>query len=722
MFDRLARFVVRRRWLVIAAWLIAAVAIVPFSPKLGDVTNSDPASFLPDSYESAQADDLARQAFPDQSGATALLVFKRSDGAPLDKADQQLARQTAVAVGDAGIERVRAVRTGAPDQISPDGKLQLGLVSLEGTSGEEPVMDATEAVRDEAAAQLEGSDLEVGVTGEAAIMLDDRDAHDTAEKTVGMATIGLILLLLLVVFRSPVAALLPIVSIALVFLIAGSLIALVAEGFGFDVSLDLPPLLTVVLFGIGADYILFTLFRYRERLRSGARGPEALIYATGRIGEVITFAAFVVIVAFSALGLSQLGSLQTMAPGLVIGVAVMWLAGVTLIPALLSLLGPRVFWPSRSWQKNPPNPIYRRIGGVIARRPGRVALASGGLLAALAVGAVFYSADYDSINQLPSDAPSRVAYEDLRQSFPAGAIVPTQVYVSDEQPLDRSKINALATDAERPPGVASVKPPIFSPDGRTARIDVVLKDNPYSNQSLDAVAGPIRDAAHESGAGEHVLIGGQTASSADIRTATNKDFGLVLPVAAIVIALLLAWLLRSLVAPLYLLAAVMLGFAATLGFTVGAFQGIFGEPGLKSMLPIILYLFVVAVGTDYSILMTSRLREEALAGHSPRQATALGVEHGGPAVAAAGIILAGTFTALLLTGIASLMQIGFAVSSGIAIAALVMATLLVPSVTTLLGRWAWWPGHRDTTGPRPGEEQAVTHAGSDAAEVSDPSG
>jgi RND superfamily putative drug exporter len=720
MFDRIARFVVRRRRLVIAAWLIAALAIVPFSPKLGDVTNSDSASFLPDSYESAQADELARQAFPDQSGATALLVFKRSDGAPLEKADQRLAGQVAVAVSDADIERVRAVRAGAPDQTSPDRKLQLGLVSFEGTSGEEPVMDATEAVRDEAATRLEGSRLEVGVTGEAAIMLDDRDAHSTAEKTVGMATIGLILLLLLAMFRSPVAALLPIVSIALVFLIASSLIALVAEGFGFDVSLDLPPLLTVVLFGIGTDYILFTLFRYRERLRSGARGPEALIYATGRIGEVITFAAFVVIVAFSALGLSQLGSLQTMAPGLVIGVAVMWLAGVTLIPALLSLLGPRVFWPSRSWQQNPPNPIYRRIGGVIARRPGRVALASGGILAALAVGAVFYSADYDSINQLPSDAPSRTAYEDLRESFPAGAITPTQVYVTGDEPLDRSKVRALAAGADRPQGVASVNPPIFSPDGRVARIDVVLEDNPYSNGSLDAVAGPIRDAAHASGAGEQILIGGQTASSADIRTATNSDFGLVFPVAALVIGLLLAWLLRSLVAPLYLLAAVMLGFAATLGFTVGAFQGVFGEPGLKSMLPIILYLFVVAVGTDYSILMTSRLREEALAGHSPRQATALGVEHGGPAVAAAGVILAGTFTALLLTGIASLMQIGFAVSSGIAIAALVMATLLVPSVTTLLGRWAWWPGHRGTTGPRPREEKTVEKVEPVAAEVSDP--
>ncbi|MCD6726006.1 MAG: MMPL family transporter [Solirubrobacteraceae bacterium] len=703
MFDRLARFVVRHARLTIGLWLVAAIAIVPFSPKLGEVTNSDEASFLPSSYESVQAARLADRAFPEQSGATGVLVFQRADGGRLTAADQGRLASVAQGISGAGIDRVRGVRTGA---ASPDGRLQLAQVRFAGSSGEDAVMDAAQAVRDETARRLDGSGLRAGMTGEAAIKLDDRDAHGTAEKTVGIATISLILLLLLAMFRSPIAALLPIASIALVFLTANSLIALAAQGLGFDVSLDLPPLLTVVLFGIGTDYILFTLFRYRENLRTGARGEDALIHAAGRVGEVISFAALVVIVAFSALALSQLGSLQTMAPGLVIGVALMWLAGVTLIPAVLSLLGPRVFWPSRTWQREPRASAYRRVGQLIARRPGRVALASGGALAALAVGALFYTADHDSINQLPGGAESRQAFENMRASFPAGSITPTQVYVTGDERLDRAKVLGLAAEHQHPDGVASVGEPAFSADGRTARIDVVLKDNPYSHAALDAVDGPIRDAAHASGAGQRVLVGGQTAASVDIRTATNRDFALVFPVAALAIGLLLAWLLRSLVAPLYLLGAVMLGFAATLGFTVATFQGGLGEPGLKSMLPIIVYLFVVAVGTDYSILMTARLREEALRGRPTREATALGVEHGGPAIGAAGLILAGTFTALLLTGIASLMQIGFAVSSGILIAAGIMATLLVPSLTMLLGRAAWWPGHRDERGPRPGEEPA----------------
>ncbi len=705
MFLRLSHFVVARRWWVIAAWILAAVAIVPFSPKLGDVTNSNEASFLPSSYESAQADELARKAFPDQAGASALLVFSRQDGGRLTAADERTIGATARGVAGAGIDRVAGIQTGSAEQRSPDGKLQLGYVRFQGSSGDAAVLDAAGSVRDQAAQRLEGTGLQAGLTGEAAIKLDDRDAHSTAEKTVGIATIGMILVLLLAVFRSPVAALLPLASIAVVFLTASSLIALAAEKLGFDVSLDLPPLLTVVLFGIGTDYILFTLFRYRERLRAGVRGREAVVEAAAKVGEVISFAAFVVIVAFSALGLSQLGSLQTMAPGLVIGVALMWLAGVTLIPAVLSLLGPRVFWPSRRWQQPPRAAVYQRIGALIARRPGRVGLASGAALLALAGGALFYSADYDSINQLPSGAEARTSFEQLRRSFPAGAITPTSVYVTGEQKLDRGKLAALATEQKRPEGVAQVKPPRYSADGRTARIDVVLAANPYSTTALDLVDGPIRKAAHDSGAGERILVGGQTAANADIRAATNRDYMVVFPAAALAIGLLLAWLLRSLVAPVYLLGAVMLGFAATLGVAVGAFQGLAGQSGLKSILPVILYLFVVAVGTDYSILMTARLREEALEGRTPRAATALAVEHAGPAVAAAGIILAGTFTSLLLTGIASLMQIGFAVSTGILITSLVMATLLVPSLTALLGHRAWWPGHRDRQGPPPPAEK-----------------
>ena len=189
-------------------------------------------------------------------------------------------------------------------------------------------------------------------------------------------------------------------------------------------------------------------------------------------------------------------------------------------------------------------------------------------------------------------------------------------------------------------------------------------------------------------------MGGETALTVDLRDTVNRDMSLVFPVAALIIALILGLLLRSVVAPAYLLAAVALGFAATLGAGVAIFQGLSGSDGLLFMLPIMLYLFVVAIGTDYNILMTSRLREEAVEGNDPRTAADLAVEHAGPTVAAAGIILAGTFASLSLTGIGLLVQLGVTIAIGVLLVSLLMATVFVPSLSALLGHRVWWPGHQ----------------------------
>lgn len=702
---RLSSLIVDRPWRVIVLWLVLAAVLVPFAPKVQSVTSSNEASFLPSSYESVQAQRVAKRAFLHGSGTSAVFVFRREDGGRLTPADRAAVSRTARALSAAGVARVQRVATG-PDALSPDGTIQLAQVQVDGTAGDKAVMDAVTKLRARTEPLVAGSGLRAGLTGDAAVQLDDQNAHHTAEKTVAVTTILLILLLLLLLFRSPLAALLPLVSIALVFGIASSLVGLAGKTLGFHVSLDLPPLMTVVLFGIGTDYILFLLFRYRERLRAGDEHRDALLVAFRRVGHVISFAGLVVIAAFSALGLSSLESLRTMAPGLVISVGVMLLAGLTLVPAILSLIGPRVFWPSKRWRTHSRSGVYARLGRLIARAPGRTALAAGATLFVLAAGALGYAANYDTLEMLPKGSESRQAFSDLRQAFPAGALAPTEIYVTGSKPIDRSSLDRLAGDLRGTEGVAAVRPAELSANRRTARLDLMLKANPYSSAGLDAVAGPIRKAAHASKAGENVLVGGQTATLADVRTATARDYKLIFPVAALVIALLLAVLLRSLVAPLYLMLAVGASFAATLGGAVLTFQVALGQPGLKSSLPVILYLFVVAVGTDYSMLMMTRLREEMLAGASPRAAAGLAVEHGGPAVGAAGIILAGTFGSLLLTGIGSLMQIGFAVSTGILVASIAMATLLVPAVSALLGRRAWWPGRasRPPIDPAAGEQ------------------
>jgi RND superfamily putative drug exporter len=384
-----------------------------------------------------------------------------------------------------------------------------------------------------------------------------------------------------------------------------------------------------------------------------------------------------------------------MAPAFIISVAMMLLAALTLIPALLALIGPKVFWPSKRWQVAPQGRLWKRLAGQIARHPGRMAAASGGLLVVLAIGMFFMHGSYDFTGSLPSNTQSAQATKQLQSSFPAGALSPTQVYVTGRQQLTKAELATIVARLQRVDGVAAVAPAVLNPSGTTASISLSLKAAPDSAAALDLAAGPLRAAAHAAaGPGRQALVGGETMAMADIRAANSRDYTVVFPVAALLILVILAVLLRSVIAPLYLLVGVGLGFAATLGASVFAFQWIKGDPGIVFMLPMMVYLFVVAVGTDYNILLTTRLREEIVEGASPHDAAAMAVEHAGPTVAAAGVILAGTFGSMMAAGIDLLSEMGFAVGIGILLVSIVMAAILIPSVATLLGSRIWWPGHQ----------------------------
>ncbi|MBX6357968.1 MAG: MMPL family transporter [Micromonosporaceae bacterium] len=703
MFGRLGHLVVHNPWKVIAAWVLAAVAIVAFAPSLSDVETQDQANFLPSSYESVKAQQLAEQAFGKTEDATATIVVKRADGKALTEADQSKVGNLAQRLESAQIDRVTGVVTG-PQAVSPNKQVQLVTVGLTGNPDDQRLHDAVKRIRDVSGSTLAGTGLAEEVTGDVAMSLDNQDAFDTALKVVSIATIALIIGLLLFIYRSPVAALLPLLVVTVVSMISPGLIALVAQAFDLQVDQSLQIILTIVLYGVGTDYILFLLFRYRERLRAGEPSKQALVSAVRRVGEVIASAAGAIVIAFLALLLAVFGFFTSLGPALAIAVAVMAAAAVTLVPAVVSLIGTKVFWPSKSWQRTPKGSAFQRLGRFTGRRPGVVALISGGVMVALALGALGMKTDFDQTAQLPSDTESAQGFKDLQSGFPAGALNPTTVYVRSDngQRLDPTAVERFADGLKQVPGVGSIMASAtgaeaeLSKDGTVAKIDLLLSDSPYSNKALDVAGDSLRDAAHaQAPDGTTAYVGGASSIFADIRDANSRDLMVIFPVAAVLTAVILALLLRALVAPVYLMLAVVMGFFSTLGATVLAFQGIGDRPGLSFLLPTILYLFVVAIGTDYNILMIARLREEARRGNDPRTAADNAVQHGGPSVGSAGLILAGTFASMLLGGISFLVEMGFAVSIGIAISAFVMSMFLVPSLTALLGHRAWWPGHGD---------------------------
>ncbi|WP_081982191.1 MMPL family transporter [Streptacidiphilus albus] len=699
MFHRIGRTVVRHPIWTIVAWLIAAVVIGITAPALP--SNSNQSSFLPKSYESIQAADLQTKAFPQAFTPSADVLFQRADGGQLTAADKAEIATIAKQIEAKKIDQVQLVIPGPP---SPDGKYGLALVQMNSATAGQPAQnDASKTLRTDVTQLVQGTDLTAKVGGSAPTALDQQNASSKGMALTGIGTVLVILISLLLIFRSPILALLPLISIfALVSTTADGLIADATKLFGLQANSSVSEILLVVLLGVGTDYFLFLMFRYRERLRAGEDAKTAMINAVSRVGEAIASAAGAVIIAFLALLLSSVGFLKQMGPALAIAVAVTLLAGLTLFPAICSLIPPRVlFWPSKKWQKEPEGAKFAAIGRTVQRRPALVAAVSGVLMIALALGTFGFKATFDmSAGAVPKTAESMIVQNEMAAAYSAGAAEPTEIMLNSTngQPLNTSELATYAQKLQTAPGVASVAPAKVNQAGTTADFSVELKYAAASNQALSSISG-IRDVAHANAPnGTVALVGGMTAIYTDFNAAINHDYRTVFPVAAILIMIILGLLLRSIVAPWYLMASVALGFGATLGATVLIFQNLQGQSGLMFMLPVIMYLFVVAIGTDYNILMIARLREEAREGRAPREAAAEALRHAGPTVAAAGFILAATFAMLTLGGNSFLAEMGFALSFGIFLAAFVMAMFFTPSLTALIGHAAWWPGHADRNG------------------------
>ncbi|MGW4497578.1 MMPL family transporter [Micromonospora sp. NPDC004336] len=695
MFTTLATAVVRRPGRVIAGWLLAIAALTaatfavygPEGPRPAD----SQADFLPARYESARAAGIAARIFPDQPGTSAVLVVRRADGAPLTPDDSARIDGLPQELRVAGVTGV------TPGATAPDGRLRLAEARLTGDAHDEATIQAVGRLRDATDDALAGSGLVAGWTGEAAGAADSF----LLDMIVNGAMMLVILVLLLVVFRSPTIALLNLFLVLLVAQAATGLLALGGKVFGYALDASTTGLLPVVLLGIGTDYAVFLLFRYRERLRAGEDRRTAMVHAVGRIGGAVTVSALVVAVAFGALVLSRLASFQVLGPALAVAVLLMVAAALTLFPAVYSLLGRRAYWPAKIDAPGHDDAASTgpaaRAGQLVARRPARVVLATVAALALLGLGALQHRPSYE-LDALPSGSESAEALDWLRSGLPAGTLSPTDVY------LTGAGVDAAGAErfAERLGEVPIVAAPagVEIVDG-VARVRLLLAEPPYSQRAIDAVESQLRPAAHAAAPpGTRAYVGGETSTFVDVRAVLDEDLRRVFPVAAGLIGLLLLLMLRGLIASLGLLVAVALGFAATLGTSVLAFQVVGGQPGLNFQLPLVVFLFVTAIGTDYNILMIARLREELRAGRPPRQAAEEAVRRAGPAVAAAGVILAGSFGVLVASPMMA--QIGFAVAVGVLIATFGLSWLLVPAATALTGRVAFWPA-RTRPEPRPAD-------------------
>jgi putative drug exporter of the RND superfamily len=726
-FWFVGRTCVRYRWVVLAVWAGGTALAIVLLPSLSSVTQSDNSSFLPASAPSERAQALAA---PLQGAATltsVTVVAARADG-PLTAADTAYVRTLSARL--AHVPHVSAVR---PGQLSADGAAEqfavlAALPQSVGVSASAQAWLCTDlrtAIRSSAVP----AGLGVHLAGQVATRVDNNAVGTSSGSKVQWVSIAFVIVLLVCVFRSVLAPLVAVVPAALVVLVSERLTAVTAVHLGLGISQIASLLLIVLVLGAGTDYALFLMFRVREFCRTGCAAPEAIARSVAVVGETITFSAGVLIAALGSLGFATFSLYSGLAAPLSIGIGLMLVAGLTLLPALLAVLGPAAFWPSSVRTGGSVSGWWGRTCARIVRRPWPVL--AGGLVVfgGLAVAAGTYvAAGFGGPVTAPPGSDSAAGNALLAAHFPATAVNPTlivlrlrapawsaagRVFAAEQAldhdrqftdvsgPFDPAGVALTVAEFESAPRIAGS--PYISPDGRTVGFATQLAAGNATTTAASLAVPAVRADAARAGAlagAAAVGVTGQPAFTYDIGQLSNSDLHTVIPIAIVVIAVLLALVMRSLVAPLYLIASVVLSYFSALGLTVLVFMRAAGQPGLTFILPFLLFVFLLALGEDYNILVMTRIREEA-ARLPLREAVGKALSVTGSTVTSAGLVLALTFGVLAVVGSASagpanvrtIVDVGVGLALGVLMDTFLVRTLLVPSAVVLIGRWNWWPSH-----------------------------
>jgi putative drug exporter of the RND superfamily len=746
-FDALGRFSVGFRWPILVVWLAGAVAATQLLPSLASAVDNDNTAFLPSDSPSVRAIALAAP-FQRSDQAPVTIVASRADG-PLTSADQD-------AVGHlvAAAQRVPDVAVARETGVSPDGRaaqVQV-LANVSGFGSDSiPLVDSLRGAIRQANPP---PGLQLHTAGPVATAVDNnRRSGETGNRTQQLSIL-FVLVLLLVVFRSVLAPLLTLLPALLVISVAGPLIAELARHGVLKVSEIAQLLLIILVIGAGTDYGLFLVFRVREELRAGLPPKRAVAHAVARVGESITFSAGTVIAAVLCLLLAAFGFYNGLAYPLGIGIAMMLLAGLTLLPALLAIFGRVAFWPSNVRPGLPRTGAWGRIAARVIRRPALTLVIGVVVFGALSVAALGYEpSGFGGASGAPEGSDSAAGNAALATHFPQAAANPTSlllrlpapvwerpqpVQAAERQlsgepafksvigpldptgtPLPAERLASLHAKLGPPQRLASVPPAgllraagvtpaeyqvyratgqFVSADGRTVQFFATLSAGDPSGtpalRATPAVRAALDRAAAAAGASDHG-VAGQSAALYDISATSSSDLRRIVPVVVVVIGVLLALVLRSLVAPLYLIVSVLLSYLAALGLAVAVFIGIRGDEGLPFFLPFLMFLFLLALGEDYNILAMTRIREEAH--HLPlRQAVTRAVNATGSTITSAGLVLAGSFGVLVVAagnapGADQVQAIGVGLALGVLMDTFLVRTLLIPSTVVLLGRLNWWP-------------------------------
>jgi RND superfamily putative drug exporter len=782
IFRAIGRFSVKFRWVVVILWIVAAGVIPRALPSLASVTQGNNSAFLPASAPSQQAANLAAP-FGGTNlvpvpvvAAVSTGTFTAADQAYLTTLAGDLGKvATVVKVNDLGVS---AARAGVDGQAA-----QLQVLSNVSQNNQDAQTDLINNLRGVISRSSPPPGMQTHLAGQLAIQVDQQKQSGNTGNEVELVAFLFILILLFLIFRSVLAPFITVIPALLTVSIAGPIIAELAN-HGLKVSTLAQLLLTVLVLGAGTDYGLFLVFRVRENLRAGQANHDAVVNALTKVGESITFSALTVIAALLSLLAASFEIYSDLGIPLAIGIGVMLIAGLTLLPALLAIFGKAAFWPSKPKAGTSSTGLWGKVATRVMKRPAAALLIGVIAFGALSIAVTGYqSAGFGGTISAPAGTDSAAGQNLLAKYFPASSANPTNLVYKLSTPVweDPAVIATATSQLEHSPLFTGVTGPLnpvggtgFTPAqytalhaalgsgtlpasvppvpaalagtvtatqwpgvyqeyrataqfvdkaGTTIQFETGLTaGDPSSTAALNAVPA-LRAEAATVGTTLHATamgVGGEAPAFYDISQISNSDLAHVIPIAIVVIGVLLALVMRSLVAPIYLILSVALSYFAALGLAVIVFIWLGNSGGITFILPFLLFIFLLALGEDYNILVMTRIREEAH--HMPlRQAVAKAIGVTGTTVTSAGLVLAGTFAVFAVvggsgSGGSQIRDVGIGLAVGVIMDTFVVRTVLVPCTAVLLGRWNWWPSKLVVDAP---EADAVS-ADADALGLADP--
>ncbi|MFD8162966.1 MMPL family transporter [Streptomyces malaysiensis] len=671
----------RRRtlpWAVIAGWVLLLFVAVPFAGKLEGAKRDTAVDYLPAGADSTQVARL-QEGLPGGDAIDLVLVFHRDGG--LTGGDRKAAGERVAEVA----AHHDLVGGRAPRAVpSKDGTTLMYPVALTGLTDEKERADAVKDVRAELAAHPEGLRVQVG--GPGALRADSQEVFASTDGTLMFATAGVVALLLIITYRSPLLWLVPLGVVGVAAMAAMAIVYGLVEGFDLVVTSMSSSIMTVLVFGAGTDYALLIVSRYREELRRHRAPYDAMREALRGCGPAVLASSGTVAAGLLCLLAADLNSSSGLGPVGAVGVVCALAAMMTLLPAVLVLLGRRVFWPLIPAYGSEPRStrrgFFEAMGGSARRRPGTVLLGGAALLGVLAIGVLNLPGNLKQEDTFTDKPESVAATETLARAYPDSSSQPISV-MARTAGADEALRLARATE-----GVARAD--AGRSGGGWTEIDVFPRGAPQSARETAALhalrSGLVRVEDADA------LVGGPSAQQLDLKDTNARDRMLVIPLVLIAVLLILAALLRSLIAPLVLVVAVVAVWGAAMGLGGLFFEPVFGFAGVDPGLPLLSFVFLVALGVDYGIFLMHRMREESLRGADVPDAAVTALRTTGGVIASAGLVLAATFAVLATLPMVMLVEMGFVVAVGVLLDTFLVRTYLVTSASLLLKRWVWWPG------------------------------